>query len=354
MTTDTMTTGKRDVITSFTPAHGTATTEGWSAVVGVLHEHALVDDESGSEVHAPMTLAGKTVLLAADGSEEAAAATRFALALASTHRARIHALSVLDSRATPATPALEVAMAMDDVVADAQDDDAGEESIVRTIFNVLGYHVEWPVRYAVGAPADAIAREAEHERAALVVAGLRPPVAIERALHIETMVRVMRTVACPVLVVPRSMSGLPARALAAIDFGRASLEAARCARSLLRPGGTLVLAYVAPMSYHGAEDGESLIHEAGVQARFASAVDELRGDDVEIEWVELRERTDASVARVLLDYATSEGIPLVAAGNARHGRLDRWLFGSVATDLVHEARCALLVVPPPADDASAE
>ena len=74
------------------------------------------------------------------------------------------------------------------------------------------------MRYAVGAPAVAIAREAGLERAALVVAGLRPLVSAERALHIETVVQVMRRMACPVLLVPRSMSALPSRALVGVDF----------------------------------------------------------------------------------------------------------------------------------------
>jgi len=38
--------------------------EEWTAVVGVLHDHTMADDESGLELHAPMTLAGKTVRMA--------------------------------------------------------------------------------------------------------------------------------------------------------------------------------------------------------------------------------------------------------------------------------------------------
>jgi nucleotide-binding universal stress UspA family protein len=37
---------------------------------------------------------------------------------------------------------------------------------------------------------------------------------------------------------------------------------------------------------------------------------------------------------------------LIAAGSARPSRVDRWLLGSVSTDLIRDGRCSVLVVPP--------
>ncbi len=297
-------------------------------------------------LHAPLSLSGRTVLLATDGSPEAAAATRFVLALHEQRDARVHALSVMDMRSAPIPPPLDMALAFNEPATAQAMRDVREEEILRSIIGVLGRDVEWPVRLALGEPAEAIAREAAHEQAALVVLGLRPHGKVERALHLETTLEVMRTAACPVLGVPADMTELPSRVLVAMDFGRASLEAARIARALLAPGGTLVLAYAAPTSFYGPQDGERLIHAHGVQACFDRITRELTTDGVTVQQVVLRHERPATISGVLLDYAQAHDIRLMAVGSAHHNVIDRWMLGSVSTDLAHEARCALLVMPP--------
>jgi nucleotide-binding universal stress UspA family protein len=37
---------------------------------------------------------------------------------------------------------------------------------------------------------------------------------------------------------------------------------------------------------------------------------------------------------------------MIAVGSVSHGRMERWLLGSVSQDLVRDARHTLLVVPP--------
>jgi nucleotide-binding universal stress UspA family protein len=54
-------------------------------------------------------------------------------------------------------------------------------------------------------------------------------------------------------------------------------------------------------------------------------------------------------ATTLLEYADANGIDLIAAGSARHGRLDRILLGSTSAELVRAGACSTLIVPPTRD-----
>jgi len=52
-------------------------------------------------------------------------------------------------------------------------------------------------------------------------------------------------------------------------------------------------------------------------------------------------------AELLLEYADTARCDVIAAGAARHGRVERWILGSVSTDLVRDGRHSVLVIPPP-------
>lgn len=297
-------------------------------------------------LHTPLSLRGLPVLLAADGSPEAAAATHFALALQNDCDARINVLTVTETHRIPIAPPLDMALGLSDPATAAALRELLEEETQRTILNVLGQQVEWPVRIAPGVPAEAIAREAARLRAAQVVIGLRPPGRLERALHLETTPQVIHAAACPVLGVSREGMALPRRVLVAVDFGHASLEAARAARALMRRGGRLMLVYVAPATYYGPEEGATLIHDLGVDACFERLVREVGGDGVEVERVVLPHDGVASIASILLERAATTRADLVAAGSSRYGRVERMLLGSVSTDLIREGRHSTLIVPP--------
>ncbi|HEX5973411.1 MAG TPA: universal stress protein, partial [Gemmatimonadaceae bacterium] len=52
------------------------------------------------------------------------------------------------------------------------------------------------------------------------------------------------------------------------------------------------------------------------------------------------------IAELLVEYADTTSADLIAAGSARLSRVDRWMLGSVSTDLVRDGRYSVLVVPP--------
>ena len=140
----------------------------------------------------------------------------------------------------------------------------------------LGEPNEWPVRIAVGTVAAEILRWAEHEGAALIVMGLRHHGLVDRVLRDETTLTVARRARAAVLGVTPTLPGLPRSAVVGVDFGPASIRAARAALDILDPGtptsrSTLRLAYVDRTGLEGGREdtaGEAVIRDLGVAAAF--------------------------------------------------------------------------------------
>jgi len=206
--------------------------------------------------------------------------------------------------------------------------------------------IDWPIQIAMGNPAGAIVREARRLGAGLIVVGLRPHGRMARATNDETVLNVMRNAPCAVLAIVPGTTGLPSRALVALDFGESSLVAAHMASGLMRDDATLVLAYVSGSTGRPATHGASIIHALGVQAGFERTAREQARPGLTIDHVVLHHELPATPAEMLLEYAEGAHSDLLAAGSANLGRLDRWIMGSVSADLVRDARCSVLIVPP--------
>jgi nucleotide-binding universal stress UspA family protein len=305
-------------------------------------------DETGTAplIRRPLELKGRAVLLATDGSPCAVAAARVAYALAKAHHAVVHVVSVVDTRSAPIPPPLDVALGMGDALAGTELHREQERSVRAELSGALGDPVEWPVRIMLGTPSAAIVQQAHHLGAALIVLGLRRHGRLDRAVHDETALNVMRAATCPVLGVVAEMSELPRRVLAAIDFSEGSLVALRAGRAIAGNGATLVLAYVNPLNGFLADEGEATIHDLGVQAGFAKLVRELGDDGLKFDHVVLHNAPPQSPAQALLEYADEVGSDLITAGSVQHSRLDRWMVGSVSAELVRNGRRSVLIVPP--------
>ena len=312
----------------------------------MLADIAAPRPSAGFMPRTPLQLGGRSVLLASDGSPPSLAAANVARDLATRHHAIVHVVSVMDTRGAPIPPPLDLAIA----VADASIGDAihsEQVAAVRaTLETALGEAVPWDVRVTIGTPARAIAHDARRLKASLIVVGLRRHGRLDRAMHDETTLEVMRHASCPVLGVAEGASGLPRKALAAVDFSLASLAAARAAHAVLADRGAIVLAYVPPVTFDLPDDGEAVIHRLGVDAAFDRCTTELAEDGVATDSVVLHREQTAPIAALLLEYADGAKCDLITAGSGRRGRLDRWMLGSVSTELVRDGRHSVLVAPP--------
>ena len=294
----------------------------------------------------PMTLKPRTLLVATDDTSASAPAVRFALALADGG-AHVEALHVVDTRSLPIPPPIDLAIAFADAVSGDAFRMEREREVRAQLSVTLDRPVDWPVRVALGTPAKTIVREAQRIHANFIVLGLRRHNAVNRVVAGETTEHVLRAAACPVVCVSPTFGGLPRRVLVAVDFSQASLEAARAADRLFGKDGTLVLAYVAPPAMSIPDDGERVIHELGVTGAFVWFKGELgRAHDAPVEQVTLACGATQRVAEALMSCADSANADLIALGSLRHGRVERWMLGSVTTDIVRTGTHSMLVVPP--------
>jgi nucleotide-binding universal stress UspA family protein len=293
-----------------------------------------------------VAVAGRPVLLATDGSPSAAPATRLAQVLAEQRHVRVHVLVALDMRRSAIPPPLDLAFQLMDEAVGPGVHAEQEEAVRRGIAVTLGREVDWAVRMGVGVAATAIVREANRIGAALIIMGLRRHSRTDRVLNDETTLNVIRTASCPVLGVAPGLETLPTRVLSAMDFTSASVAAVATARALTADGGTLTLAYVPPLAMYSPDDAEGVLHTLGLQAGFEQLSRALRYDGVTVDQLEMHHELKRPVSELLLECAESTSAQLIAAGSARPSRVDRWLLGSVSTDLVRDGRCSVLVVPP--------
>ncbi len=307
-----------------------------------------MDEVTGvsTQAHRPLDLAGRAVLLATDGSPGAVAAARVAYALAEKQHARVHVVSVVDTRSAPIPPPLDTAIALGDTVGGSEIHKEQEAAVRDELSGATGASIDWPVRIMLGTPATSIVKEAHHLGAVLIILGLRRHGRLDRVVNDETTLNVMRNATCPVLGVVAEMSDLPGRVLAAMDFSDGSLIAVRSAMAVVGDDAKLVLAYVRPMSGFLVDEGEARIHDMGVQAGFAKLTAELGQDNLAFDHVVLHHAPGESIACALLEYADEIGGDLITAGSVRHSRLDRWMVGSVSTELVRDGGRSVLIVPP--------
>ena len=292
------------------------------------------------------SISGRPVLLAFDTSPQAAAAARLVHAIAQQLHSTVQVVSVVDTTPVPIPYPLDLAIALHGEVADGVVHREHALGLSEALRAAVGTPVDWPSAIELGEPVSVIARRAERTRAALIVMGLRRHHLVDRAMHDETTLSVMRAATRPVLGVAEGLTGLPTRSLVAMDFSPGSVHAAATTATLMARGGTMTLAFVESMREYDLESSNGVIHTLGMAAAFAELTRALERSDLRVDHVILHHATPGSPSSILLEHAEGQGFDLLAAGSARHGRLDRILLGSVSAELVRDSRHSVLIVPP--------
>lgn len=310
------------------------------ATVALLPEITLADQ-----------LRGGTMLVAVTGEADTTAPVTVAFALEQRYACTVAAVQVIDiSNAPLPAPLPSIFTLARDLIGDAPY--AADARARRQQFaELLGEPNEWPVHIALGTPAPEILRAAEARGAALIVMGLRRHGVVDRVFRDETTLTVARRARAMVFGAVAELRGLPRTAVVGVDFGPASLRAARAALDVLaRPTSDapvrLRLVYANGNIGDGAEEesaGEALIRRLGVAAGFERLIRELDAPpDVIVDWT----LVDGEASAALLAFATESHADLIAVGSLRHERVERWMLGSVTTEIIRDGRCSVLVIPP--------
>lgn len=194
-----------------------------------------------------------------------------------------------------------------------------------------------------------IAERARLDGESLVVMGLEEH-ARARGVPLDTIaMRVMRRTGVPVLAAAPSLDALPRRVVAAVDFTRASLRAARLARALMADEGTMWLACARRDGTEASrtDGGRRDVVERSVRDALARLAAELRSTaGITIVPVSL----EGSTAAQLLALADRVGADLVALGTHRRRQLDGIAIGSVTASIVRDGRYSVLLAPGAHDD----
>jgi nucleotide-binding universal stress UspA family protein len=289
----------------------------------------------------------RTILFAADFSENSHEAFRVACSLAVDNKTRLTVLHVLEPNWVPQEPVYygQATVQFQDVGRD----ESYHESIKRELCEAYAPNHAIDIVYQTkeGNASAEIVRTAKEIGSDLIVMGTHGRTGIRWLLAGSVAIAVMRKARCPVLAL-RSLH-VPRRAedigviLHPTDFSESSLGATRVARSLARDlGARLVILHVAPLEIlidgtPAAETDSRFFHD-----ELESMRKRLDGDDLKYP-VEMR-LSRSFPAEGILQTADEIGADLIVMGT--HGRtgISRVLTGSVAESVLPKADCPVMVV----------
>jgi nucleotide-binding universal stress UspA family protein len=281
------------------------------------------------------------VVTGVDGSRESIAALNTAAVIARDRRCPLHAITVL-----PPFPSYQVGPGAGENRENVNELRAAlRDSELDQIMRALEPPDDWTHETVVGRPAREVAFAAECRGAELIVVGRHRHGAIDRVLGGETTLQIMRMSAIPVLAVDSDLDAVHT-VVAAVDFSPSSIRAAKTAIRLMGKSGTLYLVLVEPPA-ELLPKGFALPEEAQNPDELATWFSQLadglgRHPGILAEPVVLSGRPVSA----LVQFAERVGADLIATGSHGHGRIERFLLGSVSTGLVRNATCGVLVVPP--------
>ena len=288
-----------------------------------------------------------SILLATDGTVQSSGAFAAAVGITAMTARRTAGLAPLPVHVVTVSDALTVIAPEMGITLPQGYYESRRTGMLATAAEQLRYCVadraDWSVEALSGAVAPTLVTAAVESGATLIVMGLGKHQLVDRIFGTETALRVMQRAPVPVLAVPQNWIGLPRRLLVAVDFGPASLRAARAAMHLVAPGGSVHFAHVESNASGSLYDDEVA---ATFQTRLFEDFDRFVAaaevpDDVTITRTPLYGET----APALLGWANAHCADLIVAGTHGVNPLARLLVGSVASKLVRGAHCAVLVSP---------
>ena len=198
-----------------------------------------------------------------------------------------------------------------------------------------------------GPPHRVLSEVAERLDAGLVIVGSVTGGPLARLLG-STADRVVRKARRPVLVARGEPRLPPGRVLAPVDLSPLSGQALRRGLGLLR-----ALGGDGPFPLVEALFALSVVQRQTSPQFTPDQIDRMAGEELErfvaahagdVE-VQRRVRTGNVREEILAELAES-GADLIVIGTHGRGGFDRFVIGSVAADVVREAPCSVLVIPP--------
>jgi nucleotide-binding universal stress UspA family protein len=286
------------------------------------------------------------ILLATDGSRDAAAAIAFLreLPLPASSKLRIMTAVTFPTFALDSPPIREFKSSVLEDVQRVVDE-------ARATLAPGGFDIETDV--AIGDPKDEIARTAREWGADLVVVGARGLGRIKRFLLGSVSLAVARHVSCPVLVVKGRARKLES-VIVGMDGSEDSFQALRFLLSLplARQTKLRLLSVVEPIHYPTSAPGALRGH----LVRMLKEIESERRSQLENVLEKAAAELEGSITRVTRSTPTGNPADVIVAAAAAHdadlvvvgarglGGMSRLLLGSVSERVLQYARCPVLIV----------
>ncbi len=200
-----------------------------------------------------------------------------------------------------------------------------------------------------GKPVEAILRRADAFRAELIVLGRHGDRPLRNMFLGSTAENVIRRGHLPVLIANQQATGPYLRPVVAVDADEASRRAAGFVPTLTAPGSELTLlhAYDVPLEY-AVYAGLTVRERTRYQKTFKGAAERRLSPlrrELDALGVPYRLVMENGGSRsIVLQFIDEQGADLLALGTRARSGVAYALLGSVATDLLREARCDVLVV----------
>lgn len=281
----------------------------------------------------PKTLEQKPILVASDLSHRSDRAMQRAFDLARRQSLPVVVVTALDD----AMP--------EDMVADLH---ASAITKLERFAGSLGDGVEHRVVARVGDPTDEILGAVEEIEPTLLVMGVHRPRGFLDALRETTMQRIVRRTGCPVLLVRDTVDHEYKTVIAACDFSPASTSAMELADSFtetqtIRPIHALHVPYSGMLGPTKSAKSEL---ERAFQADARKLDAKWREGALPGKLASDTEIVAGSPYSVIRQQVEKGGVDLICVG--AHGRVGAApaVLGSLATDLMRDAPCDLLIARP--------
>ncbi len=226
-------------------------------------------------------------------------------------------------------------------------DEEGRRAVkrdIRAAYERAGHSApRFRVDVVEGSAPAVIADIAREQEVRLVVVGRGTHGLLSHFVHGERVMEIIRRSRSPVLIVPPNPSMPIERAMVAFDFSMASIRATVAAQEMLGAGGHLTLVHVASPRV---PDNRSQWWLRSMERRTRETLREFaRGLPQRAGVTVATERLHGDPVEVLTAYAQSQEMQLLACGWHEHALLERMFGESNTVELLHRAKCAVLVAP---------
>jgi universal stress protein E len=288
----------------------------------------------------------RRVIVATDFSAGARNAVQRAVLLAREHRAGLDVLHAFDPGAWHALQAVFDARRLTGEVPDGVAAGKRLTALAQSLAGETGLAVT--PRYEVGDPAKAIAAALGQGGAAVVVIARRADP--ETPGVGSTLLRVLRSLPCPILVVRAGAERAYERVLSAVDLREVSRRAAAVAVDLFPTAEHHLLSVIDPAWERDLWRHSTLQDPPADRPESLRAIAAHRMDDLARTLVRqggrrvAAEVADGVPARVLVARAALWPADCVVVGHHGQGALGERLLGSTALDLIHHTARDVLVV----------